>query len=203
MDMQVPHPVRQTAASAAAHATTTATAAALASARSGGGAQFLTFSAAGATYALGIAAIKEIIEFGHITAVPLMPPFIRGIINLRGAVVPVIDLAARLGFDTATPDRRTCVVVVEVPQGGEVFELGLVVDGVNEVLELDAGTLEPAPSFGATIRSDFISAMARIRNRFVIVLRAEQVLSIDEVSSLARVDAAPAAAPAHAHRVAA
>ncbi len=186
MDMQVPHPVQQAAAQAAAHA---ATATALASARAGNGAQFLTFSAAGATYALGIAAIKEIIEFGHITAVPLMPPFIRGIINLRGAVVPVIDLAARLGFDSATPDRRTCVVVVEVPQGGEMFELGLVVDGVSEVLELDAGALEPAPSFGATIRSDFIGAMARIRDRFVIVLRPEQVLSIDEVSNLARVAA--------------
>ena len=186
MDMQVPQPVQQAAAQAAAHA---ATAAALASARAGSGAQFLTFSAAGATYALGIAAIKEIIEFGHITAVPLMPPFIRGIINLRGAVVPVIDLAARLGFDSATPDRRTCVVVVEVPQGGEMFELGLVVDGVSEVLELDAGALEPAPSFGATIRSDFIGAMARIRDRFVIVLRPEQVLSIDEVSNLARVAA--------------
>lgn len=192
MDMQVPHPVRQAAATAAnagtATTTAAATTAALASARAGGGAQFLTFSAAGATYALGIAAIKEIIEFGHITAVPLMPPFIRGIINLRGAVLPVIDLAARLGFDCATPDRRTCVVVVEVAQGSEVGELGLVVDGVSEVLELDPAALEPAPSFGATIRSDFISAMARIRNRFVIVLRLEQVLSIDEVSSLARLD---------------
>ena len=191
MDMQVPPPLRQAAATAA-HAATTA---ALANARAGtgdGGAQFLTFSAAGATYALGIAAIKEIIEFGHITAVPLMPPFIRGIINLRGAVVPVIDLAARLGFNAATPDRRTCVVVVEVAQGGEACELGMVVDGVSEVIALDPAALEPAPSFGATIRSDFISAMARIRGHFVIVLRLDQVLSIDEVSSLARVDGATA-----------
>ena len=185
MDMQVPTPVRQAAAQAAQAAIHDA----LAQARAGGsGMQLLTCSAAGATYALGIAAIKEIIEFGHITAVPLMPPFIRGIINLRGAVVPVIDLAARLGFAASTPDRRTCVVVVEVPQDGEVCELGLVVDGVSEVIEVDPAALEPAPSFGATVRSDFISAMARLRNRFVIVLRLEQVLSIDEVSRLARVD---------------
>lgn len=153
------------------------------------GASLLRMAIGDDAVAVSIDDVREILEVGRLTALPRTPDFVRGVMNLRGAVVPVIDLAARLGFDSATPDRRTCVVVVEVPQGGEMFELGLVVDGVSEVLELDAGALEPAPSFGATIRSDFIGAMARIRNHFVIVLRPEQVLSIDEVSNLARVPA--------------
>jgi purine-binding chemotaxis protein CheW len=178
MDMKIPEPVRQTAARA--------TAAALAAARAAGGQQVLCFSAAGSTYAMGIAAIKEIIEYGQLTTIPLMPAFIRGVINLRGAVLPVIDLAARLGHAPALPSRRTCIVIVEMRHGDETLDIGVVVDGVSEVLELGAEDLEPAPSFGATIRSDFIEAMARIRGRFVIVMRIDQVLSIDEVSDLAR-----------------
>lgn len=184
MQMSVPEPVRQTAARAAV--------AAIAAARSAGGVQVLCFSAAGSTYAMGIAAIKEIIEYGTLTTIPLMPAFIRGVINLRGAVLPVIDLAARLGFEPAKPSRRTCIVIVEMRHDGEVFDLGVVVDGVSEVLELGPEDLEPAPSFGANIRSDFIQSMARIRGRFVIVMRLEQVLSIDEVSHLARLTGAPA-----------
>ncbi len=178
MEMNVPEPVR--------HAATRAAAAALAQARHAGGRQVLCFSAAGSTYAMGIAAIKEIIEYGAITTIPLMPAFIRGVINLRGAVVPVIDLAARLGFEPAVPSRRTCIVIVEMHHAEERFDLGVVVDAVSEVLELGPEDLEPAPSFGAAIRSDFIEAMARIRGRFVIVMRLEQVLSIEEVSDLAR-----------------
>jgi purine-binding chemotaxis protein CheW len=178
MDMSVPEPVRHTAARAAA--------AAIAAARSAGGVQVLCFSAAGSTYAMGIAAIKEIIEYGTLTTIPLMPAFIRGVINLRGAVLPVIDLAARLGFEPAKPSRRTCIVIVELRHEDEVFDMGVVVDGVSEVLELGPEDLEPAPSFGANIRSDFIQSMARIRGRFVIVMRLEQVLSIEEVSHLAR-----------------
>lgn len=150
--------------------------------------QYLTFQVTGQTYAMRIAAIKEIIEYGSMTSIPLMPTFIRGVINLRGAVVPVIDLAARMGFAPAQPSRRTCIVIVEMHNDGEVFEMGVVVDGVSEVLELPAQDLEPPPSFGAKVRSDFIEAMARIRGQFVIVLRLEQVLSIDEVSQLARMD---------------
>lgn len=181
MEMTVPETVRQTAARAAS--------AALAAARGAGGAQYLTFHVAGGTYAMGIAGIKEIIEFGAITVIPLMPSCIRGVINLRGSVVPVLDLSARLGFARTETDRRTCIVIVEMEHGDETLELGLVVDGVTEVLELGAADLEPAPSFGANIRSDFIQAMARVRGQFVIVMRLEQVLSVDEVSSLAHRDA--------------
>ncbi len=156
-----------------------------------GTAQYLTFHAAQATYAMGIGTIREIIEYGSITTIPLMPAFIRGVINLRGAVVPVIDLAARLGFAPAAPSRRTCIVIVEMGHEDEVFEMGLVVDGVSEVLELSPNDLEPPPTFGANIRSDFIQNMARIHGKFVIVMRLEQVLSIDEVSHLARIGQLP------------
>jgi purine-binding chemotaxis protein CheW len=176
MDMQIPEHVRSVAREASARA------AALASPPR----QFLTFSAAGETYAMPIAAIKEIIEHGAVTAIPLMPAFIRGVINLRGAVVPVIDLAARLGFPASTIGRRTCIVIVEMQHDDERFDMGLVVEGVSEVLELATSDLEPPPSFGARVRSDFIEAMARIRGRFVIVMRLGQVLSVDEVSGLAR-----------------
>ena len=156
-----------------------------------GTSQYLTFHAAQATYAMGIGTIREIIEYGSITTIPLMPAFIRGVINLRGAVVPVIDLAARLGFSPAAPSRRTCIVIVEMGHEDEVFEMGLVVDGVSEVLELSPNDLEPPPTFGANIRSDFIQNMARIHGKFVIVMRLEQVLSIDEVSHLARIGQLP------------
>lgn len=183
MDITVPHVVREASArgelATRGHQGRTGTA------------QYLTFNAARATYAMGIGTIREIIEYGSITTIPLMPAFIRGVINLRGAVVPVIDLAARLGFPPAAPSRRTCIVIVEMGHEDELFEMGLVVDGVSEVLELSPADLEPPPTFGANIRSDFIQNMARIHGSFVIVMRLEQVLSIDEVSHLARVGQAP------------
>lgn len=180
MEMQVPEAVRQAAARG------TAQALAQAQQASAARTQVLSFTVAGATYAMPIGSIKEIIEYGSITAIPLMPAFIRGVINLRGAVVPVIDLATRLGFAAADPNRRTCVLIVEMHNGEEVVDLGVVVDGVSEVLDLAPQDLEPPPSFGANIRTDFIHAMARIRGRFVIVMRLAQVLSITEMSTLAR-----------------
>ncbi len=178
MDITVPHVVRE--------ASVRGDLAARGTQGGPGTAQYLTFHAAQATYAMGIGAIREIIEYGSLTTIPLMPRFIRGVINLRGAVVPVIDLAARLGFPPAAPSRRTCIVIVEMGHEGELFEMGVVVDGVSEVLELNPEDLEPPPTFGSNIRSDFIQNMARIHGSFVIVMRLEQVLSIDEVSHLAR-----------------
>jgi purine-binding chemotaxis protein CheW len=184
MDMQVPEAVRQAAAQGSTQAL--AWAQAQAAGPAAGRTQVLSFTVAGATYAMAIGSIKEIIEYGNITTIPLMPAFIRGVINLRGAVLPVVDLATRLGFAAADPNPRTCVLIVEMHNGDEVVDLGVVVDGVSEVLDLAPQDLEPPPSFGANIRTDFIQAMARIRGRFVIVMRLAQVLSIAEMSSLAR-----------------
>ncbi len=146
--------------------------------------QYLTFNSGGECYALGILAIKEIIEFGQITKIPMLPLFVRGVINLRGSVVPVIDLAARLYGEQLTAGRRTCVVIVELATEEGQIELGIVVDSVNAVLELSASDLTVAPNFGCRIRTDFIRQMARVQDRLVMVLALERVLSLDEMSGL-------------------
>ena len=149
--------------------------------------QYLTFMLGGETYAMGILAIKEIIEYGNITEVPRMPDFIRGVINLRGAVVPVIDLGARFGKRATDITRRTCIVIIEVASGEGTQDIGVMVDAVNEVLEISASEIEPAPSFGANIRNDFIDGMGKINGKFVIILNIHQVLSVEEMATLAGV----------------
>lgn len=149
--------------------------------------QYLTFMSGGETYAMGILHIKEIIEFGSLTEVPRMPDFIRGVINLRGAVVPVIDMGARFGRHATEITRRTCIVILEVMVGDESQDVGVIVDAVNEVLEIPASEIEPAPSFGANIRADFIEGMGKIEGKFVIILNIQQVLSVDEMATLATV----------------
>ncbi|MBY0575097.1 MAG: chemotaxis protein CheW [Gallionellaceae bacterium] len=149
--------------------------------------QYLTFMLGGETYAMGILAIKEIIEYGNITEVPRMPEFIRGVINLRGAVVPVIDLGARFGKHITNITRRTCIVIIEVANGEEAQDVGVMVDAVNEVLEISASEVEPAPSFGANIRADFIDGMGKINGKFVIILNIHQILSVEEMATLAGV----------------
>lgn len=144
--------------------------------------QYLTFNLGGEVFAIGILAIKEIIEYGHLTEVPMMPEFISGVINLRGAVVPVVDLSARFGRAETAITRRTCIVIVEVEAGGERQDVGVIVDAVNEVLEILLQDIEPAPAFGARIRSDFISGMGKVEGKLVIVLNVNRVLSVDEMA---------------------
>lgn len=149
--------------------------------------QYLTFMLGGETFAIGILRIKEIIEYGNLTEVPRMPDFIRGVINLRGAVVPVIDLGARFGKHATQVTRRTCIVIIEVAMGEENQDVGVMVDAVNEVLEIPGTEIEPAPTFGANIRADFIEGMGKIEGKFVIILNIQQVLSVDEMATLAGV----------------
>lgn len=158
--------------------------------------QYLTFMLSGEMYAIGILAIKEIIEYANLTTVPMMPACIRGVINLRGAVVPVLDLAARFGKAPTAVTKRTCIVIVEVQTGGERQDVGVVVDAVNEVLDIAISDIEPPPTFGARIRTDFIHGMGKINGRFVILLDVDQVLSVDEVGALSEFGAAHAAAMA-------
>jgi len=140
-------------------------------------------------FAIGILGIKEIIEYGNLTVVPMMPAFVRGVINLRGAVVPVVDLSARFGRPNSGITRRSCVVIIEANAAdGQAQDIGLLVDTVSAVMDIPASQIEPPPSFGAKIRADFISGMAKVDGKFVIVLEVDQVLSIDEMSRLAEVD---------------
>ena len=159
--------------------------------------QYLTFLLGGEMFAIGILNIKEIIEYGSLTTVPMMPEFIRGVINLRGAVVPVIDLSARFGDTQSSITRRSCIVIIEVETEGEKHDVGVVVDSVSEVLEIPATEIEPPPSFGAKIRADFIAGMGKVNNKFVIILNVDHVLSIDEMAVMTNVgeqDVAPVAA---------
>ncbi|MEZ0205600.1 chemotaxis protein CheW [Ideonella sp.] len=148
--------------------------------------QYLTFMLAGEVFAIGILAIKEIIEYHSLTEVPMMPACVRGVINLRGAVVPVMDPLARFGRKSTDVTKRTCIVIVEteVENEGRLEHqvIGVVVDAVNEVLEIASSDIEPAPAFGARIRSEFIQGVGRVKGKFVILLDVNHVLSIDEVN---------------------
>lgn len=148
--------------------------------------QYLTFMLGGETYALGILNIREIIQYGELTEVPMMPKFIRGVINLRGRVVPVIDLSARFNRSATQVSRRTSIVIIEMEQNdpADTQSIGVVVDAVNEVVDIMSGDIEPPPSFGAKIRPDFISGMAKKDGKFIIVLNLDQVLSLDEMVAL-------------------
>jgi purine-binding chemotaxis protein CheW len=148
-------------------------------------AQYLTFMLDRELFAIGILAIKEIIGYGNVTIVPMMPDFVRGVINLRGAVVPVIDLAMRFQRKPAPLTKRTCIVITEVGAEGARHVVGVVVDAVNEVLDIPASEIEPAPTFGAKIRADFIRGLGKVSGRFVILLDMDHVLSVEEMSTLA------------------
>lgn len=147
--------------------------------------QHLSFRVRQARYALPIELVREIIEYGKITTVPMMPPFIHGVINLRGNVVPVLDLAARFGFELSVPNKRTCIVIIELNLDEEQQQrIGLVVDAVDAVLDIEAGNVEQAPPFGAGIRTDFIAGMARDERGFTIILDVRRVLSLDDIRQL-------------------
>jgi purine-binding chemotaxis protein CheW len=145
---------------------------------------YLTFRLREETFAIGILAIKEIIEFGALTPVPMMPTCVRGVINLRGRVVPVIDLAVRFGREETVPNRRTCVVIVEVGVEGERQDLGVLVDAVNQVVDLPARDIEPPPGFGTKVRSEFIAGMGKLNGEFVIILDVDRVLSSEDLAAL-------------------
>lgn len=151
---------------------------------SGSGRQYLAFTLNDEIFAIDILQIREIIEFGTLTEVPMMPETIRGVINLRGAVVPVIDLSARFGRGASAVARRTCVVIVEVEGEDAMQTLGVMVDAVNEVMEIPGEDVEPPPAFGARIRTDFIAGMGRVNGRFVILLDVGKVFSVDELATL-------------------
>lgn len=147
--------------------------------------QYLTFLLGDEMFAIGILSIREIIEYGFVTDVPMTPPFIRGVLNLRGAVVPVVDLALRFGRKARDNTKRTCIVIVEIESANGSQEMGVVVDAVSEVLEISHDDIEPPPEFGARIRTDFIKGMGKIDGKFVIVLDLNRVLSVDEVAVVA------------------
>lgn len=146
--------------------------------------QYLSFTLGKDVFAIEIAPIREIIEYPGLTEIPMTPEMLRGVINLRGAVVPVIDLAVRFGRALTPIGRRTCIVIVEA--GGEEHPslLGILVDGVNEVLEVDSARIDDKPEFGLGLRADFMRGMINLDGRFTVILDTAQVLSAHELESL-------------------
>ncbi len=155
--------------------------------------QLLTFSIDSELVAMDIRTVREIIEVGAMTPVPLMPAFVRGVINLRGAVVPVIDLAVRFGRPRALLGPKSCIVVFEgtAPAGEsqERVELGLLVDAVSEVVEFAADAIEPPPQFGASVRRDFIRGMGKLGSRFVVIIDPPRAFDIEDMATLCEASA--------------
>ncbi len=151
----------------------------------GGTQQFLTFVLNDEVYGIGILQIREIIEYANLTVVPLMPDFISGVINLRGNVVPVVNLARRFEHEPRDVSKRTSIVIIDIRnEEGESVEVGIVVDIVDEVIELAESEIAAAPSFGAKVRAEFIEGMGKIDDKLMILLDVNNVLSIDELSTI-------------------
>lgn len=149
-----------------------------------GSAQYLTFLLGEEVFAMDIRTVREIIQVGPMTPVPLMPGFVRGVINLRGAVVPVIDLQARFGRPRAQVGKKSCIVIVDSLREKERVELGLLVDAVSEVVDIAGSAIEPPPDFGTSVRRDFIQGMGRLADRFVVILAPDKAFDVDDMASL-------------------
>jgi purine-binding chemotaxis protein CheW len=157
-------------------------------------AQYLTFALGAEVFAMDIRTVREIIQHGPMTTVPLMPGFVRGVINLRGSVVPVIDLQARFGRAPADVGKKTCIVIFDTVRDDERVELGLLVDAVSEVIEIPAEAIEPPPNFGTAVRRDFIRGMGKVADRFIILLEPDRAFDVNDMAQLCESaqDGAPA-----------
>ncbi len=147
--------------------------------------QYLTFSLGDEVFAMDIRTVREIIQHCAMTVVPLMPNFVRGVINLRGAVVPVIDLQSRFGRPNAHVGKKTCIVIFDASSSTEKIELGLWVDAVSEVIDIATAQIEPPPQFGTTIQREFIHGLGKVDKRFIVILEPERALNIDDMAAIA------------------
>lgn len=144
--------------------------------------QHLTFVLSDEEFAIPVMTIKEIIEYGHLTNVPMVPDFIQGVVNLRGNVVPVVSLATKFGLEVNPIGKRTCIIIMDAQIGEDTVVMGVVVDKVLQVIEIPEENIEPSPTLGAAIRTDFIKGMGRIDDNFIIILDIVQVLSAEEIA---------------------
>ncbi len=167
-----------------------------AAARTPDRAQYLTFSLAGGEYAIAVLRVREIIEHESVTRVPSTPAFIRGVINLRGSVVPVVDLARKFRLPESPVTKRTCIVIVEVEAEAGRIVLGVLADAVNQVVEFRPEEIEAPPSFGTPIRVDYLRGLGKLGSEFVLILDTDRVLSAGELADVGSVPGEPDAAQA-------
>jgi purine-binding chemotaxis protein CheW len=157
------------------------------------GGQYLIVQLQAESFGVDISAVREIIAYVVPTQIPMMPAFVVGVINLRGQVVPVIDIALRFGRPATAIHKRSCIIIVDLQEGESRQRLGVIVDAVNEVLEFPGEQIEPAPQFGAGLRTEFIRGMGKVANQFIVLLEMARVLSMDEMAELAAIAAGAAA----------
>jgi purine-binding chemotaxis protein CheW len=146
--------------------------------------KYLTFELGGEVYGLEILKVHEIIGIMTVTRVPKMPCFVRGVINLRGQVIPVVDLRLKFELEQKEDTEKTCVIVVQVRCGSGTVTMGAIVDEVSEVLNIPAEAIEPAPSFGASVDTDFILGMGKVGQKVVMLLDVDRVLSQGEIAEV-------------------
>ncbi|TXH89732.1 MAG: purine-binding chemotaxis protein CheW [Rhodoferax sp.] len=146
--------------------------------------QYLTFSLGDEVFAMDIRTVREIIQHASMTVVPLMPDFVRGVINLRGAVVPVIDLQSRFGRSHSAVGKKTCIVIFDASSQGDSQMLGLWVDAVSEVIDISESSIEPTPSFGTTISREFIRGLGKVNEDFIPIIETDKALSLDDMAAI-------------------
>jgi purine-binding chemotaxis protein CheW len=146
--------------------------------------QFLTFRLEEELFALDIEKVREVLDFTSITKVPRTPDYMRGVINLRGAVVPVLDLRLKFGMQQAEQTVNTCIIIVEVRMDGETVVMGAMADAVQEVLDLEPEQVEPPPRIGAKLNTDFIRGMGKHADQFIMILDIDKVFTMDELALL-------------------
>ena len=149
--------------------------------------QYLTFQLGEEIFAIDVVNVREILEFSTVTKVPKTPEYMRGVINLRGSVVPVLDMRLKFGMSVTAKTINTCIVVVEVAFEGEDVIIGALVDSVQEVFELESQQIEPAPRIGTHLRTEFIKGMGKKDDRFIIILDIDRVFSIEEITSIQQI----------------
>ena len=147
--------------------------------------QYLTFKLEDEVFALDISKVREVLDYTDITKVPKTPDFMKGVINLRGSVVPVVDMRLKFGMPGIAKTVNTCIIIVEVTLEGETAVLGALADSVQEVLDLEPGEIEPAPRIGTKLRTEFLRGMGKRDNHFVMILDIDQVFSADELALVA------------------
>jgi purine-binding chemotaxis protein CheW len=150
--------------------------------------QYLTFKLDEEVFGLAIGKVREVLDFTAVTRVPQTPAYMRGVINLRGSVVPVIDLNLKFGMKETVKTVNTCIIIAEIEMDGEVTVLGALADSVQEVVELDQDQIEPAPKIGTKLNTDFIKGMGKREEVFIILLDIDKVFSHEEITSVQNAD---------------
>jgi len=151
--------------------------------------QYLSFQVASEEYAIGVLQVKEIIEYDTLTEVPQTPASVRGVINLRGSVVPVVDLAVKFSLPETDVTKLTCIVIVEVDLEGEPTVMGLMVDAVSQVIDFQPEDILEPPAFGTKVSVDYLQGMGKAGKKFVLILDIDKVLSTEELEAVASIEA--------------